>query len=65
MNNRMKDLDFEQTVVFDTVKDFEFTRKAAQRFRQVVELDSREAYLGKIRVLCSVPIRNLIGGYIS
>ena len=29
MNNRMKDLDFEQTVVFDTVKDFEFTRKAA------------------------------------
>ena len=42
MNNRMKDLDFEQTVVFDTVKDFEFTRKAAQRFRQVVELDSFE-----------------------
>ena len=27
MNNRMKDLDFEQTVVFDTVKDFEFTRQ--------------------------------------
>ena len=42
MNNRMKDLDFEQTVVFDTVKDFEFTRKAAQRFRQVVELYSFE-----------------------
>ena len=31
----MQDLDFEQTVAFDSVKDFEFTRKAAQRFRQV------------------------------
>lgn len=36
MKNRMQDLDFEQTVAFDSVKDFEFTRKAAQRFRQVV-----------------------------
>ena len=35
MKNRMQDLDFEQTVAFDSVKDFEFTRKAAQRFRQV------------------------------
>ena len=35
----MQDLDFEQTVAFDSVKDFEFTRKAAQRFRQVVSLD--------------------------
>ena len=42
MNNRMQDLDFEQTVAFDSVKDFEFTRKAAQRFRQVVSLDGFE-----------------------
>ena len=28
MKNRMQDLDFEQTVAFDSVKDFEFTRKA-------------------------------------
>ena len=34
MKNRMQDLDFEQTVAFDSVKDFEFTRRAAQRFRQ-------------------------------
>ncbi len=40
MRNRMQDLDFEQTVAFDSVKDFEFTRKAAQKFRQVVSLDS-------------------------
>ena len=38
----MQDLDFEQTVAFDSVKDFEFTRKAAQKFRQVVSLDSFE-----------------------
>ena len=43
MKNRMQDLDFEQTVAFDSVKDFEFTRKAAQRFRQVVSLDGFEA----------------------
>lgn len=42
MKNRMNDLDFEQTVAFDSVKDFEFTRKAAQRFRQVVSLDAFE-----------------------
>ena len=42
MKNRMQDLDFEQTVAFDSVKDFEFTRKAAQRFRQVVSLDGFE-----------------------
>lgn len=42
MKNRMNDLDFEQTVAFDTVKDFEFTRRAAQRFRQVVSLESFE-----------------------
>lgn len=42
MKNRMHDLDFEQTVAFDAVKDFEFTRKAAQRFRQVVSLDGFE-----------------------
>ena len=29
----MQDLDFEQVVAFDSVKDFEFTRKAAQKFR--------------------------------
>ena len=27
MRNRMQDLDFEQTVAFDSVKDFEFTQK--------------------------------------
>ena len=42
MKNLMRDLDFEQTVAFDSVKDFEFTRKAAQKFRQVVSLDSFE-----------------------
>ena len=42
MKNRMQDLDFEQTVAFDAVKDFEFTRRAAQRFRQVVSLESFE-----------------------
>lgn len=42
MKNRMQDLDFEQTVAFDTVKDFEFTRRAAQKFRQVVSLESFE-----------------------
>ncbi len=42
MRNRMQDLDFEQTVAFDSVKDFEFTRKAAQKFRQVVSLDAFE-----------------------
>ena len=42
MKNRMQDLDFEQTVAFDTVQDFEFTRRAAQRFRQVVSLESFE-----------------------
>ena len=39
MKNRMQDLDFEQTVAFDRVEDFEFTRKAVQRFRQVVSLE--------------------------
>ena len=38
----MQDLDFEQVVAFDSVKDFEFTRKAAQKFRQVVSLDGFE-----------------------
>ena len=42
MKNRMQDLDFEQKVAFDSVKDFEFTRRAAQRFRQVVSLDGFE-----------------------
>lgn len=42
MKNRMQDLDFEQTVAFESVQDFEFTRKAAQRFRQVVSLDTFE-----------------------
>lgn len=42
MKNRMKDLDFEQTVAFDRVQEYEFTRRAAQRFRQVVSLDSFE-----------------------
>ncbi len=42
MKNRIQDLDFEQTVAFDSVKDFEFTRRAAQKFRQVVSLESFE-----------------------
>ena len=42
MKNRMQDLDFEQNVAFDKVQDFEFTRRAAQRFRQVVSLDGFE-----------------------
>ena len=42
MKNRMQDLDFEQSVAFDKVQDYEFTRRAAQRFRQVVSLDSFE-----------------------
>ena len=42
MRNRMQDLDFEQTVAFDRVEEFEFTRKAAQKFRQVVSLDGFE-----------------------
>ena len=32
MKNRMQDLDFEQTVAFDSVKDFEFTRKLHRDF---------------------------------
>lgn len=31
MKNRMQDLDFEQTVAFDSVKDFEFTRRADRK----------------------------------
>lgn len=42
MKNRMNELDFEQTVAFDSVKDFEFTKKATQKFRQVVSLDTFE-----------------------
>ena len=34
MKNRMQDLDFEQNVAFDKVQEYEFTRRAAQRFRQ-------------------------------
>ena len=42
MNNRMRDLDFEQTIAFDSLQDYEFTRRAAQKFRQVVSLESFE-----------------------
>ena len=38
MKINMHDLDFEQTVVYDSVEEFEFTRKAIQKFRQVVNL---------------------------
>jgi hypothetical protein len=38
----MQDLDFEQTAAFDSVQDFEFTRRAAQRFRQIVSLEEFE-----------------------
>ncbi len=47
MKNRMQDLDFEQTVAFDAVKDFEFTRRAAQRFRQVVSLEALKMKMQK------------------
>ncbi|MBQ0000605.1 MAG: hypothetical protein KBT01_03580 [Clostridiales bacterium] len=40
--NSMRELDFEQTMAFDSVEEFEFTRRAAQRFRQVVRLDQFE-----------------------
>lgn len=40
--NSMRELDFEQTVAFDSVQDYEFTRRAAQRFRQVVSLEEFE-----------------------
>lgn len=40
--NRMQELDFEQTDVTGSVEDFEFTRRAAQKFRQVVSLESFE-----------------------
>lgn len=42
MSTRMQDLDFEQAEVAAPVQEFEFTRRAAQRFKQVVSLDSFE-----------------------
>lgn len=42
MKNRIQDLDFEQTTIIDSVQDFEFTRRAVQRFRQVVSLEGFE-----------------------
>ena len=40
--NRMQDLNFEENVSFESVKDIDFTRRAAQKFRQVVSLDTFE-----------------------
>lgn len=42
MKNRMQDLDFEQTTAFDSVEEFEFTRRAVQKFRQVISLEGFE-----------------------
>ncbi len=42
MKNSMRDLDFEQTESLEPVRDFEFTRKAARRFREIVSLDQFE-----------------------
>ncbi len=42
MKNRMQDLDFEQTLAEDSVQEFEFTKRAARRFREVVSLESFE-----------------------
>ena len=42
MKNRMDELDFEQTDIEGLGQDFEFTKKATQRFRQVVSLESFE-----------------------
>ena len=38
----MQDLDFEQTIADDSVQEFEFTKRAARRFREVVSLESFE-----------------------
>ena len=48
MKNRMQDLDLNSNVAFDKVQEYEFTRRAAQRFRQVVSLDSLKT---KMRML--------------
>ena len=68
MKNRMQDLDFEQTVAFDSVKDFEFTRRAAQRFRQVVSLDGFEdeedVYKRQARIM-KEGVDNITGGAVE
>ena len=44
MKNRMQDLDFEQTVAFDSVKDFDFTARMAQKYgpKIAVGVDMRD-----------------------
>ncbi len=42
MRNSMQDLDFEQAEMAGPIQDYEFTRKAARRFREVVNLESFE-----------------------
>ncbi len=42
MRNSMQDLDFDQAETLDPIQDYEFTRKAARRFREVVSLESFE-----------------------
>lgn len=42
MRNRMQDLDFEQTTMLESVQDFEFTRRAMQKFQQVISLEGFE-----------------------
>ena len=42
MRNSMQDLDFEQTAMTGPIQDYEFTRRAARRFREVVSLESFE-----------------------
>ena len=40
--NQMDALDFEQTELGGDIKDFEFTRRAAQKFREIVNLETFE-----------------------
>ncbi len=42
MRNSMQDLDFEQAENIEPIQDYEFTRKAARRFREVVSLEEFE-----------------------
>ena len=42
MINQMDELDFEQTELGGDIQDFEFTRRAAQKFREIVNLETFE-----------------------
>ena len=42
MTNHMDELDFEQAELGGNIQDFEFTRRAAQKFREIVNLETFE-----------------------